>query len=533
MKKITLLFITLSLLLIAPAKAQLSWANLYGEYKFTADLKITEAGEKYSDELSGDCNVVIEKGLPYDARIVGFAGSSKFMNLNSLSESTNEIIALNPNNPQLWNNIYMTHLNGENPYIVWQDGKQLTEGYGSLSFIYDPDKKEISVPDFAVVEIEGYNSLNTTLIATFKNVKMTLLEAETVEIVDLSGDWMFNASSIDNSTDKDSFVPTKFAVSLEKTGGDNKAYDANFSIDGFNNFTLPATFDGVTLKIEYDNTVVYKSESDTIRLNYLYGSTPKNYINFSFANENTLSLSNGFAFVSDTVRWVENSDTNEKELVDDISMKQWYSAGTLKKVVNGGDGSDTFDWAGTYHVKSEFVVPADGASTTVWPSEFEIVVKYFDTVGIYMITEFMGYDTYTINEAQGFELTPATDGKSANVALNGYYECAFLKMNADGTFLQVTDESSKNNPLKFTLNDDGTITIAPFFIHNLNFSTAASSPVVFYSNMTAVKQESTSVETPDVEDSVVKAIYDLSGRRIETIVAPGIYIVNGKKVIVK
>ena len=42
----------------------------------------------------------------------------------------------------------------------------------------------------------------------------------------------------------------------------------------------------------------------------------------------------------------------------------------------------------------------------------------------------------------------------------------------------------------------------------------------------------TDIENVEVENQV-KAIYDLTGRRIESITAPGIYIVNGKKVLVK
>ena len=42
----------------------------------------------------------------------------------------------------------------------------------------------------------------------------------------------------------------------------------------------------------------------------------------------------------------------------------------------------------------------------------------------------------------------------------------------------------------------------------------------------------TAIENVEVENEV-KAIYDLTGRRVETITAPGIYIVGGKKVLVK
>ena len=42
----------------------------------------------------------------------------------------------------------------------------------------------------------------------------------------------------------------------------------------------------------------------------------------------------------------------------------------------------------------------------------------------------------------------------------------------------------------------------------------------------------TGVENVEVENTV-KTIYDLAGRRVEAITAPGIYIVNGKKTLVK
>ena len=42
----------------------------------------------------------------------------------------------------------------------------------------------------------------------------------------------------------------------------------------------------------------------------------------------------------------------------------------------------------------------------------------------------------------------------------------------------------------------------------------------------------TGIENVEIENNV-KAIYDLTGRRVEAITAPGIYIVNGKKVLVK
>ena len=58
---------------------------------------------------------------------------------------------------------------------------------------------------------------------------------------------------------------------------------------------------------------------------------------------------------------------------------------------------------------------------------------------------------------------------------------------------------------------------------------AASETVAFYG---LDWDGTTGVENVVVENEV-KAIFDLTGRRVEAITAPGIYIVNGKKVLVK
>ena len=58
---------------------------------------------------------------------------------------------------------------------------------------------------------------------------------------------------------------------------------------------------------------------------------------------------------------------------------------------------------------------------------------------------------------------------------------------------------------------------------------------IYVTSLTITKTggEETGINEVKGENGKVKAIYDLTGRRIDSITAPGIYIVNGKKTLVK
>ena len=61
---------------------------------------------------------------------------------------------------------------------------------------------------------------------------------------------------------------------------------------------------------------------------------------------------------------------------------------------------------------------------------------------------------------------------------------------------------------------------------------AAAEGVSFY-GFRFDDEETTGIEEVETEESNVKVIYDLSGRRISKITAPGIYIIGGRKVLIK
>ena len=56
---------------------------------------------------------------------------------------------------------------------------------------------------------------------------------------------------------------------------------------------------------------------------------------------------------------------------------------------------------------------------------------------------------------------------------------------------------------------------------------------IYLTSLTITKNEETGIGEVKSENGELKAIYDLTGRRVEAITAPGIYIVNGVKRVVR
>ena len=663
MKKNYFMLVCLMLFMAMQATAQVSSiVDLFGKYKFTATVEFTAEGEAYKSQLPAECDAEISEDATYIAKIVGFAGSQTQQNINAISIEQSKLKVLNLNNPALWSNgLILANENGDNPYGVWDSaaGAWAVESYGPVYYTFDPATKEISIPDFTVVKMSDYTAAKGTIIAKYTNVKMTLAEAATVTVADISGEWNFKAGSSTYSTMEGSTIPTEFAISLTKTDNAGRAYNATFAIEGFDAVTLPATFDGNSLAIAYDST--YLDVAKGIRFANMNGGTvKKGTVEFKFQSETAFSLYNGFSFVIDTTK--ENA---EGEMVPATELQQWYMDGTLKL----SSEAPAFDWAGVYNVKADLNV-ANPAGID-WPTEFQFEVTYYETSGIYCVTSVFGYDIAGVNYG-GLMFTPAEDGKSVEINtgnLASLGDGVFMKIldmnlttspikmtvNEDGTmsvmglsvamgeygsnenalisyysnlvitketvedgeeeapafdwygtwevtaanvdvydgkeysssfymtieelsgsafitqfmsndvkginyggilltiaddnktaemqtgkfaggkypdYLKIYDMNASESPVLFTANENGSISIANFFLKNYNWDTTATSAAAFYQNVTATKCP-TGIENIVVENAVVEGIYDMQGRKIDAITVPGLYIVNGKKVLVK
>ena len=475
MKKCYFMLVCLMLFMASKATAQVSSiVDLFGKYKFTATVEFTADGEAYKSQLPSECDAEISEDATYIAKIVGFAGSQTQQNINAISIEQSMLKVLNLNNPALWSNgLILANENGDNPYGVWDsaEGAWAVESYGPVYYTFDPATKEISIPDFTVVKMSDYTAAKGTIIAKYTNVKMTLVQATTVEIADISGDWNFKAGSSTYSTMAGSTIPTEFAVALAKTDNTGRAYNATFAIEGFDAVTLPATFDGNSLAIAYDST--YLDAANGIRFGNMNGSKVKQgSIEFKSQSEEAFSLYSGFSFVVDSIGKNKAGDADSTI----VKLQQWYMDGTLKLPSE----APAFDWAGVYNVKAGdlFVQNAAGIE---WPTEFQFEVTYYETSDIYCVTSVFGYDIAGINYG-GLMFTPAEDGKSADINTGN------LASLGGGMFMKILDMNLTTSPIKLTVNEDGTMSVMGLSVATGEYGSNDNVLNAYYSNLVVTKE---------------------------------------------
>lgn len=476
MKKCTLIKWTFALVAalfaVIPTNAAVeSVADLFGTYKFTSTMTVTEAGESYKDYFKGECDVVItsDSYKIYDGAIQGLAGATlNNQMINGIDTEKKTIKITNPNGNGLWEGgLYMSNAEGIYPF---------GGTYSGIEYAYDDATKTITLPDFTLVKCD-HATASATIIASFKDVKLTLVQSETIEVVDLTGDWHFTAGKGTYDVMEGSTLPTEFDMTIAATDDTKKNYTVRMKLGDFDQLALEATFDGVKLTIPFNET--YFDAENKIGIVNMYGQARPGEIEFNLVNENTLSLYSGMVIAQDSI----SPEVKGGYL-------QWYMSGTAAKQ---GVEAPAVSWDGVYKVKvgSTYVAMENHPV----PTEFEMEVQYFPDWGIYLVTKFMDWDVVNLNNG-GILFTPsADDPNKAEIATN-----ALLKSLVPGTeYLSLLDMNFSNSSLIITRQEDGTYKLDDFCVAYRTYGSEGQKDALatFCQNVTATKQDA--VEEPQPE----------------------------------
>lgn len=466
MKKFTLFKSVLALIaafvMVLPTSAQVtSMADLFGTYKFTATVNVTDAGKALADNFKSECDVTITKcsyGV-FDGEIQGLAGATAAQSINGIDLSANTIKITNPNGNGLWSGgLYMSNTEGVYPF---------GGGYSDILYTFDPATKTITLPDFTLVTCD-HSAQATTIVATFTGAKLTLVASENIEVTDLSGDWHFTAGKGTYDVMEGSTLPTEFDMAVTATDNSKKNYSISMKLGEFAPLALTATFDGVTLTIPFNET--YFDAENKIGLVNMYGEARPGTITFNMINESLLSLSSGMVIAQDSI----SPEVKGGYL-------QWYMTGSAKK--QGGEVAAA-TWDGTYIVKAGSIYKQIADFT--YPETFEMVVTYNADYDMYLITNFFGQDVANLNYG-GIVLTPsADDPNKAEIKTGGYLQT----IKGGEHYLVLKDQNFSDGTLLLTRLEDGTYTISDFCISSMTYNEDWSQKhdfAAWYQTVTATK----------------------------------------------
>lgn len=444
MRKLYALSIILSMMILSStgAKAKVSsMAELFGKYKFTATVEVTEAGQAFQEYFAAESEVIITKDAAnmFEAQITGFAGAkgSEAMKVNAFSEEKQMFKVTNPSGNG-WgvfgNGIYYSEADGKYPFG--------DVALGALYFTISEDAQTITVPDFTLVGNCNFDNSTCDVLAKFTNVKMVLLESEAINIPDISGNWKVTGGTGDYDTMQGSVLPTEYTMTLEQNGNAN-AYKATISIEGIAPFTLDATFDGNTLVIPFDNVLI--DEANAYYLADMNGNLTGKF-SFTYSSEKAMPAGSPLVIVA------KGGETN--------NYVQWWMNGSAKKQSDAPE----FSWAGKFKMTVGSLLDFSGGADS-FPTESDFEITYYEVIDAYYLTSILGCNVGNVNNG-GLKLTISDEDPTvAEISLTGPYGAAYLKSSDDNSvWYKMVDANGGQTPLTLKRNDDGTFTLSNFFI---------------------------------------------------------------------
>ncbi len=457
---------------IVPANAQVSsMVDLFGKYQFSAEMEISKDGDEYKDKFSNNCEVILtsdKSDNPYvtwDAVISGFAGATANLNVNGINTDEKKFKIQNWAGNSYW---------GGGTYMSLEDGAIYYGKDEEMWFTYNEDTKEISIPNFTIT-LPDFAADSAVVLATFKNVKLTLIAPEKINIEDISGDWKAKGLGT-YGTKPGSVYPSEYSFVLTKGSEENNKhnYAVDLTIGAYPVIKLNATFDGNKLEIPYNDVMVDETTNLLLCNQWVNDSS-----SFSFTYSSAASLDMDKVLCLGIKKDTLDSNGADSTFIECV---QWWMNGSAKKVVAE---SDKFDWRGKYIVSAATPDDVTSYDGNDYNQEFEMVI---DTIaGGYYITEFFGYNVGGSLNSGGIPVVPSADNsKEASITTNGKYAGSL----GGGLYYKLYDGEGNNGPISLKVNEDSTITMGNFFIRTLDYMNQAAGETdnVSYENLTVTRK---------------------------------------------
>lgn len=163
----------------------------------------------------------------------------------------------------------------------------------------------------------------------------------------------------------------------------------------------------------------------------------------------------------------------------------------------------------------------------------------------------LAYYNNSVTAASNAQVKPASDDRKWEFIQANEEGTFYMKNVGQGTFIanlkdnaQVTlsDNIAEASPITIVYNGDGTVSFTQTGNNSIALNAKSDKSIRGYSatdsnsswKVTLAADNNTAIENVEAEDAASEnVIYDLAGRKLKEITAPGIYIINGKKRLVK